>query len=118
MNETYVKPMKLTVNKTGETYELDFNREAIYVMDRDGFKIDSVVDFPTTNVPKLFFYAFRMHHRKMQKAQTDAILRDHLHGLTPSMIERLILLYNQAATADNVQEEEDFEKNAEVTVEM
>ena len=51
------------------------NREAIYVMDRDGFKIDSVVDFPTTNVPKLFFYAFRMHHRKMQKAPKAIVPR-------------------------------------------
>lgn len=113
-----VNPIKLTNNKTDEVFELDFNRETLYVMDRDGFKIDEVTDYPATNIPKLFYYSFRKNHRKMTKAQTDRILQDVLHGVTPKMLERLILLYNQAATANNVQEEEDLEKNSDVTVEF
>lgn len=113
-----VNPIKLTNNKTGEVFELDFNRETLYVMDRDGFKIEEVADYPATNIPKLFFYAFRRNHRKMTKAQTDRILQEVLHGVTPKMLERLILLYNQAATANNVQEDEDLEKNSDVTVEF
>lgn len=113
-----VNPIKLTDNETGEVYELNFNRETLFVMDRDGFKIDEVADFPSTNVPKLFYYSFRMNHRKKTRDQIDKILRDKLHGLTPKMIQRLILLYNQAATANNIQDDEDLEKNAEVTVEM
>ena len=113
-----VNPIKLTNTKTEEVFELDFNRENLYVMDRDGFKIDEVTDYPATNIPKLFYYSFRTHHRKMTKAQTDRILQEVLHGVTPKMLERLILLYNQAATANNVQEEEDLEKNSDVTVEF
>jgi hypothetical protein len=113
-----VNPIKLTNNKTGEVFELDFNRESLFVMDRDGFKIDEVTDYPATNIPKLFYYSFRKNHRKMTKTQTDSILQDVLHGVTPKMLERLILLYNQAATANNVQEEEDLEKNSDVTVEF
>ena len=113
-----INPIKLTNNKTGEVFELDFNRETLFVMDRDGFKIEEVADFPTTNIPKLFFYSFRKNHRKMTKAQTDHILQDVLHGITPKMLERLVLLYNQAATANNVQEDEDLEKNSDVTVEF
>lgn len=113
-----INPIKITNNKDGETYELDFNRETLYVMDRDGFKIEEVADYPATNIPKLFFYSFRKNHRKMTKAQTDRILQDVLHGVTPKILERLVLLYNQAATANNVQEDEDLEKNLDVTVEF
>ena len=113
-----VNPIKLTNNKTGEVFELDFNRESLFVMDSDGFKIDEVTDYPATNIPKLFYYSFRKNHRKMTKTQTDSILQDVLHGVTPKMLERMILLYNQAATANNVQEEEDLEKNSDVTVEF
>lgn len=113
-----INPIKITNNKDGETYELDFNRETLFVMDRDGFKIEEVTDYPATNIPKLFFYSFRKNHRKMTKAQTDRILQDVLHGVTPKILERLVLLYNQAATANNVQEDEDLEKNLDVTVEF
>ena len=113
-----INPLKLTDNKTGETYELDFNREALWAMDRDGFKIDEVTDYPATNIPKLFFYSFRKNHRKMTRTQTDHLLQDVLHGVTPKMLERLILLYNQAVTANNVQDDEDLEKNLDVTVEF
>ena len=118
MGEDRVNPIRITDNKTGDVYELDFNREAVYMMDRDGFRIEDVATFPATNVPKLFYYAFRKNHRKMTKAQTDKMLRDVLHGLTPAMLERLVLLYSQVATSDNVQDDEDLEKNAAVTVEM
>lgn len=118
MDENRVNPIRITLNNSGEVYELDFNREAIFAMDREGFKIDEVSDFPATNVPKLFYYSFRKNHRKMSRAQTDKILREDLHGLTGAMLERLSLLYMQAATDDNVQDEEDLGKNAAVTVEM
>lgn len=118
MLEERINPIKLTDNRTGDVYELDFSRESIFQMDRDGFKIDEVTDFPTTNIPKLFYYSFRKNHRKMSKAQTDRFLNDVLHGLTTKMLERLLMLYNQAAMSNNVQDEEDLAKNADVTVEM
>ena len=118
MDETRVKPIRITLNKTDEVYELDFNREALYVMDREGFKLEDVSDYPATNIPKLFYYAFRKNHRKMTKAQTDRILREELHGLTEAMLQRLSHLYLQAASDDNMQDEEDLGKNAAVTVEM
>ena len=112
-----VNPIRFTVNRTGETYELDFNRDTLRVMDRDEFKVSEVSDYPSTMVPKLFYYSFRMHHRKMSLDQTNKILENELHGLTPKFLQRLILLYNQAATANNIQDEEDLEKNSNVTVE-
>lgn len=118
MDTEIINPIKITINKTGEVYELDFSRESIFYMESQGFKIDEVMDFPAVNLPKLFYYSFRKNHRKISKAQTDKILADVLHGLSPKMIERLLQLYNQALTANNFQDDEDLEKNSEVAVEM
>lgn len=118
MDNEIINPIKITINKTGEVYELDFSRESIFFMEQQGFKIDEVTDFPAVNLPKLFYYSFRKNHKKMSKAQTDRILTDVLHGLSPKMIERLLQLYSQALTANNFQDDEDLEKNSEVAVEM
>lgn len=118
MGEERINPIKLRDKKSGESYELDFSREAVFLMDREGFKVGDVGDFPASNVPKLFYYSFRKNHRKMTKAQTDHILYDVLHGLTSAMLERLIALYVQAATSNSIQDEEDLEKNADVEVEL
>ena len=112
-----VQPIKLTDNDTKETYELDFSRESIKFAEARGFKVDEVTDYPVTKFPELFFYAFRMHHKNLSRTQTDA-LYDKLGGYTPKFLERLIMLYNQAALANNIVEEEDAAKNAHMTVEM
>ena len=113
-----IEPIKITDKETGEVYELDFTRESIMFMDSQGFKMDqNVFDFPVTNIPRLFFYAFRAHHKRLSRGQTDAIL-EKLHGLSPKMVERLFLLYNQAAQSNNVQDDEELEQNPYMTVEL
>lgn len=113
-----INPIKITDKDTNETYELDFSRESIYFMEQQGFKINgNTLDYPVTNIPKLFYYAFRKNHRKLSQNQTDAILKK-MGGLTPKILERLILLYNQAMMANNVQDEEDLEKNVHMAVEL
>ena len=116
--EERVNPIKITDQDTKETYELDFSRESVYYMEQHGFTINgNMLDFPVTNIPKLFFYSFRKNHRKMSQTQTDSILKK-LGGLTPTILERLLLLYNQAVMANTVQDEEDLEKNSHMTVEL
>ena len=113
-----IEPIRITDKDTGETYVLDFSRESVRFVEAQNFKIDETFDFPNTNIPKLFFYAFRMHHKKMAKNQTDALL-DKLGGLTGKIAERLVLLYQQATTSNNIiQDDEDLEKNSHVTVEL
>lgn len=112
-----VQPIKLTDNDTNETYELDFSRDSIRFAEQRGFKIDEVTDFPVTKFPEFFFYAFRMHHKNLSRTQTDA-LYEKLGGYTPKFLERLMMLYNQAALANNIVEDEDAAKNAHMTVEM
>lgn len=112
-----VPSIKITDNDTGNVYELDFCRESVKFAEARGFKTDDVSDYPVTKIPEFWFYAFRMHHKNMAKNQTDALL-DKMGGLTPNVAARLIELYNQAATSNNIQDDEDLAKNAKVTVEL
>lgn len=116
-NQERVLPLRITFNDTGKTYELDFSRDAVAMAERNGFDIDDVTKYPQTKIPELWFYAFRMHHRNIAKNQADAML-NKLGGLTTQMLQRLMLLYNQARMANVIQDEEDVEKNAGVTVEL
>jgi hypothetical protein len=118
MNATErIMPIRITDNDTGNVYELDFCRESVKFAEARGFKTEDVSDFPVTKIPEFWFYAFRMHHKNMAKNQTDALL-DKVGGLTPQIASRLIELYNQAATSNNIQDDEDLAKNAKVTVEL
>lgn len=112
-----IHPIKLTDNDTNETYELDFSRDSIRFAEQRGFKVDEVTDYPVTKFPEIFYFAFRMHHKNLSRTQTDA-LYEKLGGYTPKFLERLIMLYNQAALANNIVEDEDAAKNAHMTVEM
>lgn len=112
-----INPIRLTDKESGNVYELNFSREAVEFAERREFVLEDVTKFPATKVPELFYYAFRMNHKSMSRSKTDALLKK-MGGLTAKMLERLILLYQQAQMANNVQEDEDLEKNGAVTVEM
>lgn len=112
-----INPMRISDNKTGATYELDFNRESIRFAENRGFEISTVLQYPVTKIPELFYYAFRKNHKNLAKSQTDKIL-EQLGGVTSQMLERLIQLYNQAQLSHLILEEEDLEKNSNMTVEL
>lgn len=112
-----VKSMRVSDNTTGASYELDFSRESIRFAEARGFSPDDVTRYPVTRMPELFFYAFRKNHKNLAKSQTDALL-EKMGGLTQTMLERLLQLYNQAALAHLIASDEDAEKNADVTVEL
>ena len=113
-----ITPIRITDKDSGEVYELDFNRESVSFAERNGFKLEEVADFPATKIEELFFYSFRAHHKKMSRGQTDKILKEKMHGVTPAILERLIELYQQAVVSNNIQDEEELAENPLVTVEM
>jgi hypothetical protein len=114
-----VEPIRFTDNETGEQYELDFSRDSVRFMAERGFKVgDNIVDYIAKDGPELWFYAFRKNHKNVGRNKTDA-LYTKMGGLTPKVIERLALLYNQALMSNNiVQDDEELEKNSRVTVEL
>lgn len=110
-----VNPIYITLKDSGNNYELDFNRDSVRFAEAREFKLSDVSDFPQTKVPELFFYSFRMHHRTMSRQKTDELL-DKLGGVTPQMLERLVLLYQQAQMSNILTDDEDYGKNGCVTV--
>ena len=117
MNER-VNPIRITDKKSGEVYELDFDKSAILFAEGRGFELDEVAKFPVTKLPELFYYAFRMHHKGLSKGQTDA-LYERLGGFSPAFLERLVTLYNQAQLSNNVVDDtEEMGKNGNMAVEL
>lgn len=116
--EERINPIKITDKDTNETYELDFNRESVKFMANQGFVMDDIVDLIAVKGEELWYYAFRAHHRRLSRNQTDK-LYEKMGGLTPQIIKRLMELYQQALLSNSiVQDEEDLEANPHVTVEL
>jgi hypothetical protein len=113
-----IPAMKVTDDETGNVYELDFSREAVKFAENHGFKISEALDFPTTHIPTLFYYAFRKNHRNVARDKTDALLTE-LGGLQGKYLVRLVDLYQQAALYNVVRGDDEEEvKNSKVTVEL
>lgn len=115
-NENKVNPIRITDPDTSEVFVLEFSRESVRFAEQRGFKITELTDFPQTNIPAFFFYAFRMHHKNVARAKTDAMLEE-LGGLTTAMLERLVQLYN-VPNESLIATEEAGAKNARLTVEL
>lgn len=112
-----IMPAYVTDNDTGVKYELDFSRESIRFAENRGFELENVGKFPVTGISDLFYYSFRMHHRGVARDKTDKLM-EKWGGIPERLLERLIQLYQQAQTANNVQTNEDEAKNAAVTLEL
>ena len=115
--EDRVNPIRITLQSSGETYELDFNRESVRFAEMHGFELDNVTRFPASKIPEFFYFALRKNHKKLSRTQADDIFEE-IGGVTGKVLSRLIALYNQAALTHVIASEEDYEKNARVTVEM
>lgn len=121
--EEKVNPIILHDLENKEDYTLEFNRESVMFAEARGFDIEDVGRFPLTKIPELFYYAFRMHHKKMSRQQTDHILFDVLKGLPEGAAERLGALYSVPFEAlngkkNNEDNEGEALGNARMTVEL
>lgn len=113
-----VEPIRLTDTETGETYVLEFSRESVKWAESRKFAIGELTDYVNTNVPDLFYYAFRKNHKNIARDKTDKILFEDLKGLSPKEIERLIQLYSQPMNALIRAEDDGERKNSKITVEL
>ena len=114
------RPIKLT-DKDGKVFTLEYNRDSAKFIEERGLSLNDIDDKPTTQLPLLFWGAFRMHHRNISLADADRIRDEELCGLTKEMIARLCELYAYPAASMVRSEEDDDEadsKNVSMTVEM
>jgi hypothetical protein len=89
------QPVVIYDEKGQPEYELDFNRESIDYAEKRGFDINEVLKYPATGLKTLFWLAFRMKQRGINKVTTDAIY-DELAADKTALIGRLHDLYGAA----------------------
>lgn len=118
--EERVNPIILRDKDTGEEYTLEFSRDSVIFTNKQGFKPSEIDDNFEEMLPILWFGAFRMHHKNVSRARTDAILFNELHGVSDKMLERLVHLYRAPRRAMiRVEDDEDgASKNANTTMEV
>lgn len=112
-----VKPIEIKNTETNNVYVLEFNRDTVKFAEDRGFDIQGFSEgkAPMTGTADLFYYAFRMHHPKMSKAETDRMLFEEMGGVPDGMVKRLIELYAEPFKVLTSEEGEE-RKNSKLTV--
>lgn len=108
-----VKPIIIRDSETNEEYTLEFNRDSVRFAEQRGFKLEDLDNFPMLKTPEFFWYAFRMHHKRVSLADAEGILRK-IGGMTEPVAKRLLELWTETYNALGTEEE----KNPNVTVEL
>lgn len=89
----------------GTRYTLEFNRNAIRKMERNGFVAENIQNQPMTILPELFAGAFIMHHPYIKRERIDKIFDKMTNRM--KLIERLSEMYNEPILAMMDEPEED-----------
>ena len=108
-----VKPIVIKDSETGEQYTLEFDRDSVRFAENRGFILEDLDKYRMTKTVEFFWYAFRMHHKRVSLADAENILKK-IGGMTEPVAKRLVELWMQ--TYDTLGTEE--EKNPNVTVEL
>ena len=113
-----VNPVKITDKETKKIYILEFSRDTVSACEQTGFNWDDFPKMIATYAPIVFFFAFKMHDRRISKAETDRIL-EQIGGMNGKLVARLRDLWNQALSP-MVNDEDDYdnEKNAKWAVDL
>jgi hypothetical protein len=64
---------KLEFEFNGKDYTLEYTRESIKQMEREGFSANDIVNKPMNTLPKLFAGAFKANHRYVKQNVIDEI---------------------------------------------
>ena len=99
------KTIQFTYNDVD--YTLEYTRKTLEKMEADGIVLSDMNKKPVTILPKLFEYAFYAHHKRIKKAEVEAIF--HLFTNKNEMYNKLS---EMATDTLNTLFEEDTSKNA------
>jgi hypothetical protein len=84
------KQIKFEYNK--KEYILEYTRESVKQMEREGFVANDIVEKPMNTLPKLFAGAFKAHHKFDVKQKTiDEIFE--LFSNKHALVEKLAKMY-------------------------
>ena len=83
---------QLNFEYKNKEYTLEFTRESVKQMEREGFVANDVVNKPMLTLPKLFAGAFKAHHRfDTKQKQIDEIFE--LFTNKQALVEKLAEMY-------------------------
>ena len=85
---------QITFEHNGKEYTLEFTRESIKQMEREGFVSNDVVTKPMLTLPRLFAGAFKAHHRFDTK-QKDIEAMFDLFTNKQALLEKLAEMYSE-----------------------
>lgn len=98
----------INFNFEGEDYTLEFTRNSVATLEKQGFNIGDISDKPLTTLPTLFAGAFLAHHRFIKREIIDRIFAKMTNKM--DLVMRLAEMYNEPITA-LVDEPEESEGN-------
>lgn len=87
----------ITVEYEGKAYTLQYTRESIETMEKQGFRISELADKPMTVLPALFEGAFIAHHRFVKKDIVRGMFA--MFSNKQDLIQRLAVMYNEPIEA-------------------
>ena len=98
---------QLNFEYKNKDYTLEYTRESVKQMEREGFVTSDIVDKPMLTLPKLFAGAFKAHHKfDVKQKQIDEIFE--LFANKQALIEKLAEMYAEPMEtlmdSDNVNE--------------
>lgn len=102
----------LQFSYNGKEYTLEFTRDSVRTMERQGFNANELMDKPMTMLPDLFAGAFIAHHPYAKRKLISEIF-EHIKNKT-ELIGKLVEMYNEPL-ATLMEDNEDDEGNVEWT---
>jgi hypothetical protein len=83
---------KLNFEYNNKEYTLEYTRESVKQMEREGFVANDIIAKPMLTLPKLFAGAFKAHHRfDTKQKQIDEIFE--LFTNKQALVEKLAEMY-------------------------
>ena len=83
---------QLVFEYKNKEYTLEYTRESVKQMEREGFKGEDVANKPMLTLPKLFAGAFKAHHKfDTKQKQIDEIFE--LFTNKQALVEKLVEMY-------------------------
>lgn len=96
----------LTFNFEGKEFTLEYTRNSVATMERQGFNLNDIESKPMTTLPKLFAGAFLAHHSGIKQEKINNIF-DHITNKAELTV-KLAEMYNDpiATLVDDPEEKE------------
>lgn len=105
--------MNITVTYMGKDYTLEYSRNAVKMMEDQGFVLDELGSKPVTMIPILVYYSFHKHHQGIKRSLVDEIYaniqqkfgNDEENGFVQVLLEMYAETVNTLTGAHDVADE-------------